>query len=178
MKTLRKPLFLAAITLAGQLYAQPQPAAPATQPMSATDMANATAVLGKQVTTDLSHIQVVQSVVRQQKDSLKLGCVNEQALAAKVSANLFDAQVQNLNNAVNDDSRTQAFAGVTEHSGNVHSARVKADGCVGVLELSKDGGSTRPQLQDNPTQGGTEIGNPGGGNRGGIEAPGYKSPYR
>jgi len=175
MKTLRKPLFLAAITIAGQLYAQPQPPA---QPLSADSMAQSAVTLGKQVTVDLNHIQVVQSVVRGQNDSFKLGCVNEQALAAKASANLFDKQVQNLTSAVDDAARNQAFAGVTTQSGNVHAAREKADGCVGVNELSKDNATIRPALADNPTQGGTGIGNPSNGSRGGIEPPAYKSPYR
>lgn len=172
MKTLRKPLFLAAITLAGQLYAQP----PA-QPMSADDMSKSVVLLGKQVTVDLNHIQVIQSVVRAGSDSLKLGCVNEQALAAKASANQFDKQVTSLNNAVDDAARNQAYSGATAQSTNVHSAREKADGCVGVNELSKDT-NTRPDLPDNPTQGGTNVGNPSSGNGGGLEPPVYKSPFR
>lgn len=177
MKTLRKPLFLAAITIAGQLYAQPIQPLPPAPPLSSEDMARAAASLGKQVTADLNHIQAVQASVRREKDSLKLDCVNEQFFAAKASANVFEKQTHNLDTAVDSSARSRAFGGVSQNADNVHRARERADRCAGTNELSNDNNTTRPDLADNPTEGGTQVGMPGSGNGGGLEPPAYTSPY-
>lgn len=190
MKTLRKSLLVVVIGIAGQLSAQPVPPAPpvpsdppvetpppiVAPPPTAEQMEKTTATLIKQVPADLNHIQALQSFARKQKDSFKLDCVNEQYLKAKASANRFDAEVRGWNLAVEPGARVGAFQKVTQEGANVHQARQLADRCVGRSELTGDNATARPQIPDDPTAGGTEVGAPGSG-KGGVEPPAISSPY-
>lgn len=163
------------IAITGQLSAQPTTPAPAVP--TGDQMVKTTDLLRKQVPADLNHIQSLQAVARKQKDEFKLDCVNGQYLNAKASANRFDKHVSDWKIAVDPNARLTAFQGATLEGGNVRQARDMADRCVGKTELVGDSATTRPQIPNNPTEGGTDVGAPGSGKGGGVEPPAISSPY-
>lgn len=189
MKALRKSLLVVVIAVAGQLSAQPAPTAPpapaptsvspapASAPPSEEQMERTVNLLHKQVPADLNRMQYLQGVARKSKDSFKLDCVNEQYLKGEAAANRFDGFVHGWSTSVEAGAKLSAFQNATQEGANVRQARLTAERCVGKEELSGENIITSPQIPDDPTQGGTEVGAPGSGNSGGLEPPNTTSPY-
>lgn len=176
MKALRTSLLVMVIAITGQLSAQPTPP-PVPAAPTGEEMTKTTALLSKQVPADLNHIQSLQSLARKQNDEIKLNCVNDQSLKAKAAANRFDKHMGDWKIAVDPNAQQTAFQGVTLEGGNVRQARDTAERCVGKNELVGENATTRPQIPNNPTEGGTDVGATGSGNGGGVEPPAIASPY-
>src|SRR5688572_24329125 len=102
----------AALLIAGQLYAQPvAPATPAEAPapaaegqLSADEMKVRSASLGEQVRVDIQRVQHLQTVARQQKDIIKLSCVNDKFVKLKAETNIFDDVQSELNASIDTDA--------------------------------------------------------------------------
>ena len=189
MKALRKTLLVVVIAVAGQLSAQPAPtSAPLVPPASAppeptsarptaAQMETAVNLLNQQVPADLNRMRFLQGVARKSNDSFKLDCVNEQYLKGEAAANRFDGAVRGWSTSVESGAKLRAFQNATQEGATVHQARLTAERCVGKDELSGDTIVMGPQIPDDPTQGGTEVGAPGSGNSGDAEPPNTTSPF-
>ncbi len=165
----------------GQLAAQPS-SAPAGKAAPAVSSANLTAaqmvaradVMASDVRAALQHVQHLQTLARQEKDVIKLTCVNDKYLELKAAANLFDGTAATFTNSLDTDDRTSAFDEASKAAAAVQTLKDAADTCVGKAELlTSETDSTSPDIVDDPTSTlpfdeTTSVG---------IEQPGYASPF-
>jgi hypothetical protein len=126
--------------------------------------------LHDQTRADARHIQHLQQIARNQKDVIKLNCVNDKLVQVKPQMNIADRGEGDLETA-SDASRMAVFDQISQAAENVRRLREEADQCIG--EPIQSGGDssnsfTGPNAPDDPTKGftGTEI-----------EPPGYASPF-
>jgi hypothetical protein len=126
--------------------------------------------LHDQTRADARHIQHLQQIARNQKDVIKLNCVNDKLVQVKPQMNIADRGESDLETA-SDASRMAVFDQISQAAENVRRLREEADQCIG--EPTQTGGDssnsfTGPNAPDDPTKGftGTEI-----------EPPGYASPF-
>ncbi len=174
---------VAALLIAGQLYAQPvAPATPAADPvapapqgqLSAEEMKIRSATIAEQVRADNQRVQHLQAVARQQKDIIKLSCVNDKFVKLKAETNIFDNAQAELTASIDTDARFAAFPRVEQAGTAAHKVREEAEACAGEGELVPSDSKTTvtsPEIPDDPTQGGTPWGDIE------VEPPAYASPF-
>ena len=128
-------------------------------------------LLHEQIRADARHIQHLQQVARQEKDVIKLNCVNDKLVQAKPEMNIADGKEQELESA-GDSDRMMVFDAIGQVADNLRRLREEADQCIGEPITFSGGESsnsfTGPTAPDDPTKGNS-------GNT--IEPPAYASPY-
>lgn len=169
------------VIVAGQLYAQPTSAPPASanpvpagKQLSEIEMTQRGVDLQTQTREDLEHVQQLQALARKDKDVIKYACVNDKLIKLKAEANIFDIAHADLTASLSTDARFTTYSAVTSAADRVHKVREEADGCAGEPELnSGDTGNSfnPPEIVDDPTKA-----NPLGDSSS-IEPPSYASPY-
>jgi hypothetical protein len=190
MSSKRKPwvtVLAAAILASSGTYAQtPVPGAdPSAKPakpvkslkLSLPEMVAKAGTIDAQVRSDMRHVLHLQAKARQEKDVIKLNCINDKMVQLKAQVNIFDSAQAQLNAGIESataDDKQGPFAEVAEAGDAVKSLRAEADICVGEPELFKQETSAevkRPEIVDDPA--GTDPFDPGGP----FEAPAYASPF-
>ena len=140
-----------------------------TLPLS--DVRARVALFREQTRSDSRHIQHLQQLARQEKDVIKLNCVNDKLVQVKPQMNMADAKELELGSA-GDADRMVIFEAISHAADNVRRLREEADQCIGEPVTFGGGESsnsfTGPGATDDPTKGfgGTEI-----------EPPSYASPF-
>jgi len=132
-------------------------------------------ILHEQIRADARHIQHLQQVARQEKDVIKLNCVNDKLVQAKPEMNIADAKELELD-AGGDVERMAAFDSISQAADGLRRLREESDQCIGEPITFSGGESsnsfTAPHTPDDPTKGG-----PGGIGGLPIEPPAYASPF-
>jgi hypothetical protein len=144
--------------------------------LSLPDMVARAATVEVQIKGDMRHVLHLQSKARQEKDVIKLNCINDKLVQLKAHVNIFDSAHGLLKAALEADGtaddKQATFGEVTSTGEAIKVLRAEADICVGEPELYKQETSSevkRPQILDDPA-GKDPFG-------GGFEAPGYASPF-
>lgn len=161
MKALHKSWVTLLLCVGGAAVAQPETP-------KLTNVADVKA-LEVQVRDDLRHVMHLRERSRQEKDVIKLNCVNDKLVQIKALTKVFDNQRAAFESSLEDSKTTPAV----ETADSIRHLRGEADGCVGESEISKDSLNDfeGPTFPDDPTKGDPfEPGN-------GLEPPGYASPY-
>lgn len=138
--------------------------------LPAADVRARVQILHDQIRADARHIQHLQQVARQEKDVIKLNCVNDKLVQAKPQMNIADSAEAELGSSRERD-RMLAFESITQAAENVRRLREEADQCIGEPVTSGGDSSnsfTGPGAIDDPTRG---YGHHP------IEPPGYASPF-
>lgn len=186
MKILRKSWATVLLCIGGAALAQPEtsaepkdvapPTATADVKLSAQTMREMKLGYEEAVRADIRHVIALRERTRQAKDLIKLTCVNDKYVQIKALANVFDTQRAVLEGAIsnNAEERHELFRDVSKAGDDIHKLRGEADACVGEPELTSDSLNdyTAPQFPDDPLKGDPYV--PGGG----IEPPGYASPFQ
>ena len=190
MRSRRKPwtTVLAAAAFASSVtYAQaPAPGAdPSAKPAGKTAsvkltlpemVARAETVEG-QIKSDMRHVLHLQAKARQEKDVIKLNCINDKLVQLKAQANIFESAHTSLKAGLESgatEDKQGVFVEVTATGDSIKTLRAEADICVGEPELYKQESSsdvTKPAIVDDPTA--TDP----FGSDGPFEPPAYASPY-
>lgn len=138
--------------------------------MPLSDVRTRVALLRDQSRGHARHIQHLQQLARQEKDVIKLNCVNDKLVQVKPQMNIADTRELELGSA-GDADRTAIFESIASAADNVRRLREEADQCIGEPVTFGGGESsnsfTGPGATDDP---GKSPGNE-------IEPPGYASPY-
>lgn len=194
MRSPRKPwvAVLAALLAGGVTYAQ-SPARPEKSgdkgdkaakaakevKLSLPEMVARGESLEVQIKADMRHVLHLQTKARQEKDVIKLNCINDKLVQLKAQVNIFDSANALLKSALESgataDDRQSTFTEATQTGAAIKTLRAEADVCVGEPELFKQESSSevkRPDIPDDPA--GNDPFGPGGG---GFEAPAYASPF-
>lgn len=185
MKRLKKSALpaIVAMLIGSQLYAQPvepvsgEAPAPtkAQAQMSSAEMKERGTALSAQVRVDGQRVQHLQTVARQQKDIIKLSCVNDKFVKLKAETNIFDSAHVEFTAVSDTNERFGVFARVEKAAEATHKVREEAEACVGEGEIvpgESENTVTAPEIPDDPT-----TGMPFGDIDVGVEPPGYASPY-
>jgi hypothetical protein len=139
--------------------------------LPAADVRARVQLLHEQLRADARHIQHLQQIARQEKDVIKLNCVNDKLVQAKPEMNIADGKEQELESA-GDADRMMVFDAIGQVADNLRRLREEADQCIGEPITFSGGESsnsfTGPTSPDDPTKG--LNGHP-------IEPPAYASPY-
>ena len=132
-----------------------------------------------QIKADMRHVLHLQAKARQEKDVIKLNCINDKLVQLKAQVNIFDSAHGSLKAEADGatlDDKASVFVEVATTADAVKTLRAEADICVGEPELYKQESSSdvvRPIIFDDPTSG-DPFNDSGGGP---FEAPAYASPY-
>jgi hypothetical protein len=176
---------LAAAALASATYAQaPSPGSdPPARPVKAVklslpEMVTRAGAIEGQIKADMRHVLHLQTKARQERDVIKLNCINDKLVQLKAQVNIFDSAHASLKAGLESqgtaDDKQATFAEVTSTGESIKSLRAEADICVGEPELFKQESSSevkRPDIIDDP--GATDPFHPGGA----FEPPAYASPF-
>lgn len=139
--------------------------------LPAADVRARVQILHDQIRADARHIQHLQQVARQEKDVIKLNCVNDKLVQAKPQMNIVDLKQQELETA-GDAERMAVFETIASAADSLRRLREEADQCIGEPITFSGGESsnsfTGPSAPDDPTRG---FGNHP------IEPPAYASPF-
>ncbi len=139
--------------------------------LPAADIRARVQILHEQIRADARHIQHLQQVARQEKDVIKLNCVNDKLVQAKPEMNIADAKEQELASA-GDAERMAVFETIAQAADSLRKLREESDQCIGEPITFSGGESsnsfTGPNAPDDPTRG---FGNHP------IEPPAYASPF-
>jgi hypothetical protein len=145
--------------------------------LSLPDMVARAATVEVQIKGDMRHVLHLQAKARQEKDVIKLNCINDKLVQLKAHVNIFDSAHALLKAGLEAEStaddKQATFGEVTSTGEAIKILRAEADICVGEPELYKQETNSevnRPQIPDDPA--GKD---PFGG--GPFEAPGYASPF-
>jgi hypothetical protein len=177
---------LAAVIATSATYAQSPapgtdpPARPAKQvKLTLPEMVAHAGTLGAQIKADMRHVLHLQAKTRQEKDVIKLNCINDKMVQLKAQVNIFDSAHGSLKAGLEAggaaEDKQENFAEATATADAIKSLRAEADLCVGEPELYKQESSSdvkRPDILDDPT-----ATDPFGPASGGFEAPAYASPF-
>lgn len=151
------------------------------QKLSLPEMVARAEALDAQIKGDMRHVLHLQTKARQEKDVIKLNCINDKLVQLKAQVNIFDAASAllraGLESGATAEDRQPAFVEASQTGAEIKSLRAEADVCVGEPELFKQESSSevqRPAIPDDPA--GHDPFGPGGPG-GGIEAPAYASPF-
>lgn len=140
--------------------------------LPAADVRARVQILHDQIRADARHIQHLQQVARQEKDVIKLNCVNDKLVQAKPQMNIADAKEQELD-TTGDAERMAVFETILQAADSLRKLREESDQCIGEPITFSGGESsnsfTGPHAPDDPTRGFGGI-HP-------IEPPAYASPY-
>jgi hypothetical protein len=144
--------------------------------LSLPDMVARAATIEGQIKGDMRHVLHLQSKARQEKDVIKLNCINDKLVQLKAHVNIFDSAHASLKASLEAggtaDDKQATFGEVTSTGEQVKILRAEADICVGEPELYKQETNievNRPQILDDAGK------DPFG--EGPFEAPGYASPF-
>jgi hypothetical protein len=139
--------------------------------LPAADVRARVQILHDQIRADARHIQHLQQVARQEKDVIKLNCVNDKLVQAKPQMNIIDAKRAELESA-GDAERMAVFELISQAADSLRRLREESDQCIGEPITFSGGESsnsfTGPPTRDDPTAG---FGNHP------IEPPAYASPF-
>jgi len=139
--------------------------------LPAADVRARVQILHDQIRADARHIQHLQQVARQEKDVIKLNCVNDKLVQAKPQMNIVDARQAELESA-GDAERMAVFEVIAQAADSLRRLREESDQCIGEPITFSGGESsnsfTGPPTRDDPTAG---FGNHP------IEPPAYASPF-
>ena len=139
--------------------------------LPAADVRARVQILHDQIRADARHIQHLQQVARQEKDVIKLNCVNDKLVQAKPQMNIADAKEQELESA-GDAERLAVFETISQAADSLRRLREESDQCIGESITFSGGESsnsfTGPRTPDDPTRG---LGDHP------IEPPAYASPF-
>lgn len=189
MRFRKKPwvtVLLAAVIASGSTYAQaPVPGAdPAgsSKPgkalkLTLPEMIARAETIDAQIKGDMRHVLHLQAKARQEKDVIKLNCINDKLVQLKAQVNIFDAAHASLTAGLESataENKQGTFGEVTETGSQIKTLRAEADICVGEPELFKQESSaevTRPTIIDDP--GAADPFDAGGT----FEPPAYASPF-
>lgn len=137
--------------------------------LSPAELSARVRALHDQTRADARHVQHLQQIARNDKDVIKLSCVNDKLVQVKAQMNIADAGESRLASAQGGE-RIEIFEIIAQAAESVRQLRGEADQCVGEAITARRESSnsfTGPQDTDDPTQGfGREI-----------EPPAYASPY-
>jgi hypothetical protein len=140
-------------------------------PMQMSDIRARVALMREQTRADARHMQHLQQIARQEKNVIKLNCVNDKLVQAKPEMNIADAKEAELE-AAGEADRMVLFEAIATASDSLRRLREEADQCIGEpisFGMGESSNSfTGPHAPDDPTKG-----LPGGQ----IEPPAYASPY-
>jgi hypothetical protein len=185
VKPLRKKLSLfGVLVLATNTLAQPAPAPtpPSTDPapavgtpdpqrpqLSVVEMTAQVDVLIKQARDDQKAVEGYQAKANKEKDVVKRNCVNDKALVIKAQLNVIDKNKTDFD-ATADVEKVKPFGLISDAANDVRINREQAALCAGVTDFmdGPDGSYTGPDIPDDPNQ---DL------FPGGVEDPGYASPY-
>jgi hypothetical protein len=141
--------------------------------LPAADVRARVQILHDQIRADARHIQHLQQVARQEKDVIKLNCVNDKLVQAKPEMNIADAKEQELESS-GDAERMAVFETISQAADTLRKLREESDQCIGEPITFSGGESsnsfTGPRSPDDPTRGGFGGIHP-------IEPPAYASPF-
>src|SRR3954471_10578958 len=98
--------------------------------LPAADVRARVQILHDQIRADARHIQHLQQVARQEKDVIKLNCVNDKLVQAKPQMNIADAKEQELD-AVGEVERMAAFEIILSAADGLRRLREESDQCIG-----------------------------------------------
>jgi hypothetical protein len=135
------------------------------------DVSSRVAAVQTQLTTDYHSVVELQLKARQQKDLIKLNCVNDLLVQAKAEFNIADAAIQELQGGGTAGDQDGLLSKLDAAALAMHNLRQQGGACVGDVELSKvqsDATSTHPIFPDDPTVIPFSLY---------LEAPVYASPY-
>jgi hypothetical protein len=139
--------------------------------LPAADVRARVQILHDQIRADARHIQHLQQVARQEKDVIKLNCVNDKLVQAKPQMNIADTKELELE-AAGDTERMAVFETISQSADNLRKLREESDQCIGEPITFSGGESsnsfTGPGATDDPTKGFGD--HP-------IEPPAYASPF-
>lgn len=180
MKSFKKYAMLTALFSAAVVQAQTAPPPPKTA--TTAQMQTASEQIKQQIDDDLRHVLHLQALARKGKDVIKLTCINDKLVQIKAQMDLYDNAKLQLDSAISngDGTAPTVFEDVTKTGNDVKKLRGEADGCAGELELYKQESATnveRPPDLDDPTQGDPGFGG-GDDSGGGVEPPGYATPFK
>ena len=147
--------------------------------LSLPEMVAKAEALDLQIKADMRHVLHLQAKARQEKDVIKLNCINDKLVQLKAQVNIFDTARSSLTAGLegasgSSEDKQAAFAEVTSTGEAVKNLRAEADICVGEPELFKQESSSevkRPEIPDDPGS------DPFGPGKGPFEAPAYASPF-
>jgi len=149
-KTSKLSLF--SLLLAGTVFAQPapSPAGPAApgaadaggvdlsvkqQPtLTPQDMLNQGREYFRTMNETLKHIQTLQDTARRQKDIIKLNCVTDKLVQAKVNINISEQAMNSMQESIarsDEGGRTHEFTRLTIVNQKVTMLGAEAENCIG-----------------------------------------------
>ncbi|MBL0218876.1 MAG: hypothetical protein IPQ07_34010 [Myxococcales bacterium] len=157
----------------------PPKAAAAKKPakvLTLSEMTSSTLTIEAQLKADLQFMEHLRTVVRRDKDVIKLNCVNDKYVQLKVAVNMFDQARDLFNGAAGNEAVARThYESITKAGADGSSLRNEASGCVGVPELYKQESGIEvhhPDFPDDPT-----TATPFDDVVVDVEPPGYASPY-
>jgi hypothetical protein len=164
MKSLGKVAFFGLLAAATGLSAAPDSTGGGSLELTAR-----VTTVRTQAAQDLQHVYHLQQLARREKDVIKLNCINDKLVLMKAQNNVIDGVAIDISGEADG---TALFAKLEAAGQNVRSLRDEADHCSGepLLSGEQSNGFTGPTVIDNPfvdVLAGT----------GGIEPPGYASPF-
>lgn len=182
-KYLAGAALLAAVTVHAQGTATDAPKPVTTKPaavnLSVPEMKERTRTYDGQILDDSRHMAHLRDVARNQKDVIKLTCVNDKLVELKAQMNLFDASRQRFTAAVDGGATADAarplYVELADIADKVKTLRGEADTCIGTPDLYKQEAGvevTHPDFPDDPTT--TDPFLP---EQGALEPPAYASPF-
>lgn len=155
------------------------PGKPAAAKLTLPQMKERASALESQMAEDARHIRHLQEVARNQKDVVKLSCVNDKLVELKAQMNMFDTSRQQFSSVVDGgataDAARPSFVELAGVAATVKTLRGEADSCIGVPDLYKQESNvdvTHPDFPDDPT-----VTDPFDHNDTVIEPPAYASPF-
>ncbi len=144
--------------------------------LTLTEMTAQNVVIEGQLKGDLQYMEHLRTVVRRDKDVIKLNCVNDKFVQLKAQVNLFDMARESFNGAGGTEATARLhFETIVKISADAAQLKNEAAGCVGVPELYKQESGVEvqhPDFPDDPT-----TAQPFDDVVVDVDPPGYASPF-
>jgi len=152
-------------------------AAPAAVTMSSADMATSIATTEQTIQDSGRYIMHLKEVATNQKDVIKLTCLNDKLVQYKAQLNIWDSNKGTYQVAAtkSDTDRQTAYTSLMDTAKQVQDLRDQASACVGEPELYKQEAGvevTHPDFPDDPT-----VDDPFDPTVADVEPPGYASAF-
>jgi hypothetical protein len=156
-------LVLLSVLLAGSVFAQPAPSAPPPAggdvdisvkqrpTLTPQEMLGQGKEYFKAMNDTLAHIQTLQQTARRQKDIIKLNCVTDKLVQAKVNVNIAEQAMTSLQETISrsdEGGRTHEFTRLTIVNQKVLVLGTEAENCIG--EDLSFVGATRVDVEIDP----------------------------
>jgi hypothetical protein len=171
-------LALLSVLSAGTVFAQPAPVPPPSAPpvsgdvdisvkqrptLSSQEMLGQGKEYFKAMNETLGHIQTLQQTARRQKDIIKLNCVTDKMVQARVNLNIAEQSMTTLQESIaraDEGGRTHEFTRLTIVNQKVLVLGAEAENCIG--EDLSFVGATRVDVEVDPSIPQTDPTQPGG----------------